>query len=43
VKVYTTASNTNLRLAVTDNLEFKQTPQPIESEVSIFVNPQKQY
>lgn len=43
VKVYTTAANTDFRLAVTDNLEFKQTPQPIESEVSIFVNPQKQY
>ena len=43
VKVYTTASNSNFRLAVTDNLEFKQTPQPLESEVSVFVNPQKQY
>jgi glucosylceramidase len=43
VKVYTTASNTDFRLAVTDNLEFKQTPQPIESEVSVFVNPLKQY
>lgn len=43
VKVYTTASNTDFRLAVTDNLEFKETPQPIESEVSVFVNPQKQF
>jgi glucosylceramidase len=43
VKVYTTASNTDFRLTVTDNLEFKETLQPIESEVSVFVNPQKQY
>lgn len=43
VKVYTTASNTDFRLAVTDNLVFKESPQPIESEVSVFVNPQKQY
>lgn len=43
VKVYTTAANTDFRLAVTNNLEFIETPQPIESEVSIFVNPQKQY
>ena len=35
VKVYTTASNTDLRLTITNNLEFKDTPQPIESEVSV--------
>ena len=43
VKVYTTASSTVFRLAITDNLEFKETSQPIESEVSVFVNPEKQY
>ncbi len=43
VKLYTTASNTDLRLTLTENLKFKETPQPIESEVSVFVNPQKQY
>lgn len=43
VKVFTTASNTDYRLSLTDNLEFNQNPQPIESEVSIFINPQKQY
>jgi glucosylceramidase len=43
VKVYTTASNTDLRLTITNNLEFMETPQPLESEVSVFVNPQKQY
>lgn len=41
--VYTTASNTDLRLTRTDNLEFKSYPQPLESEVSVFVNPSKQY
>jgi glucosylceramidase len=43
VKVYTTASNTNDRLALTGELKFEDTPQPIESEVAVFVNPQKQY
>ncbi|MBK7498570.1 MAG: glycoside hydrolase family 30 protein [Ignavibacteriales bacterium] len=43
VKLYTTASNTDHRLTLTENLKFKETPQPIESEVSVFVNPQKQY
>lgn len=43
VKVYTTASNTNDRLALTGELKFKDTPQPIESEVAVFVNHQKQY
>jgi glucosylceramidase len=43
VKVYTTASNTDFRLAVTDNLTFMETPQPIEFEVAVFVNPQKQF
>mgnify|MGYP003492579642 FL=1 len=43
VVVYTTADNSELRLSLTDKLNFKKTPQPIESEVSVFVNPQKQY
>jgi glucosylceramidase len=43
VMVYTTASNSDKRLTITDNLEFTKTPQPLESEVSVFVNPQKQY
>lgn len=41
--VYTTASGTELRLTKTDNLEFKTSLQPLESEVSVFVNPAKQY
>lgn len=41
--VYTTASDTELRLTKTDNLEFKTSPQPLESEISVFVNPAKHY
>ena len=41
--VYTTAPNSDLRLTKTDNLIFKPYPQPLEIEVSVFVNPQKQY
>ena len=43
VKVYTTASNTDLRLTITNNLEFIDTPQPIESEVFVVVNPLKSF
>jgi glucosylceramidase len=43
VTVYTTADSTDLRLTITDNLTFKKTGQPLESEVSVFVNPNKQY
>jgi glucosylceramidase len=43
VVVYTTADNSELKLSLTDKLSFKQTKQPLESEVSVFVNPQKQY
>src|ERR1019366_8246220 len=39
VTVYTTAANTNLRLSVTDTLHFKESNQPLETEISIFVNP----
>lgn len=43
VSVYTTADSTNLRLSLTTTLEFSANPQPLETEVSIFVNPQKQF
>ena len=39
--VYTTADNTQLRLTETDRISFKPMPQAIESEVSIFIDPQK--
>ncbi len=43
VTVYTTASNTNLRLALTGNKVFNKAEQAVESEVSIFVNPKKEF
>lgn len=41
--VYTTASNTNLRLTKTNKFEFKEAKQPLENEVSVFVNPEKSF
>lgn len=41
--VYTTASNTKLRLADTDTLTFAPGRQPKETEISIFVNPKKTF
>lgn len=43
VTVYTSADSTNLRLTLTDKLTFKPAVQPLESEISVFVNPNKQY
>ncbi len=42
-KVYTTASNTDLRLENTATLAFKAAEQPLENQVSIFVNPSKTF
>ncbi|TRX53052.1 glycosyl hydrolase [Fulvivirga sp. M361] len=41
--IFTTANQTDLRLQNTGNLEFKPARQPLESEVSIFVNPNKTF
>lgn len=41
VTVYTSADSTNLRLSQTDKIGFKQLAQPIESEISVFVDPAK--
>ncbi len=43
VIVYTTASKTKLRLAQTDKTVFTDAKQPTESEVSVFVNPNKSF
>tara|TARA_R110002050_G_scaffold1281_5_gene9350 strand:+ start:14622 stop:16073 length:1452 start_codon:yes stop_codon:yes gene_type:complete len=43
VIVYTTADSTQLRLAKTDNLIFTEARQPLETEVSIFVEPNKTF
>ena len=41
--VYTTASDTDLRLENTASLEYKIERQPFEYEVSVFVNPKKTF
>ena len=41
--VYTTASETDLRLAKTGEYSFESAAQPLENEVSVFVNPEKSF
>lgn len=41
--VYTTAKDSDLRLTLTDTLTFVERTQPLETEKSIFVNPNKQF
>ena len=41
VTVYTTAENTKLRLTQTDKLSFSSSKQPLETEISVFVEPTK--
>ena len=43
IAVYTTADSTDLRLAATGELGFKQKAQPFENEISVFVDPSKTY
>ncbi|QCX38279.1 glycosyl hydrolase [Aureibaculum algae] len=43
IEVYTTANNTNLRLTETDKLTFQPAEQPKETEISVFVNPDKTF
>jgi len=43
VTVYTTADSTNYRLTVTDTLSFKELIQPVETQVCVFANPDKQF
>ncbi|MCI4666947.1 MAG: glycosyl hydrolase [Bacteroidia bacterium] len=43
LKVYTTASETELRLSMTGEQEFKKARQPLETEVAVFVNPAKTF
>ena len=43
VTVYTTADSTNLRLSATDTLAFTQMGQPKETQVCIFVEPDKTF
>lgn len=41
--IYTTAENTNLRLSPTGTAQFSLLAQPVEGEVSVFVNPDQQF
>jgi len=43
VFVYTTADSTNLRLASSGELDFKEKGQPFENEISVFIDPSKTY
>lgn len=43
VTVYTTAESTNLRLTQTDQLAFSASKQPLETEISIFIEPKKTF
>lgn len=43
VLIYTTAQNTDLRLSLTDKKFFEPAQQPLETEVSVFVNPHKTF
>ncbi|ULC58015.1 glycosyl hydrolase [Flaviramulus sp. BrNp1-15] len=43
VLIYTTAQNTNKRLSLDLKKTFKKSKQPLETEIAIFVNPEKQF
>src|SRR4051812_21504471 len=43
VKVYTTAQNTNYRLSQTATLNYRRNNQPVETETSIIVDPDKKF
>jgi glucosylceramidase len=43
VSVYTTADSSKLKLTLSDNLVFQTAKQPLETEICVFVNPQKTY
>ena len=43
VSIYTTAKDTDKRLTLTCTTNFKPGKQPLETEISIFVNPNTRY
>ena len=43
VKVYLTAKNTDNKITQKETLEFSAKPQPVETEVSVFVDPSKTF
>ncbi|AWI25570.1 glycoside hydrolase family 30 protein [Flavobacterium pallidum] len=43
ITVYTTAENSSSKLSETQKLEFTKAEQPVEKEISVFVEPKKQF
>jgi len=43
LKVYTTAENTDQRLSATGTVKFKPMPQPLETQICVFVDPAKRF
>ena len=43
ITVYTSADSTDLRLTKTDNLQFTDLKQPLETQICVFVNPNKTF
>ena len=43
VTIYTSADSTNLRITKTDNLQFSELKQPLETQICVFVNPTKTF
>jgi len=43
LKVYTTAENTDQRLSATGTVKFKPMPQPLETQICVFVDPAKKF
>ena len=43
ITVYTSSDNTNLRLTKTANLSFSELKQPLETQICVFVNPDKTF
>lgn len=43
IQVFTTAANTSLRLTHTQDLNFESSKQPLESDISVFVNPEVKF
>lgn len=41
--VYTTAKGTNLRISLTDTLHFEPHPQPLETDICVFVDPTRRF
>ncbi len=43
IEVYTSADSTNLKITKTDNLVFSELKQPLETQICVFVNPDKTF